>query len=83
MTQIGLERQIAAALEFAIRSDRLDVAEHLIDALETLRSSHWAPHLLEPICRSQIARVHRKYRPFDVNLLAITLVAFVALAIGV
>jgi hypothetical protein len=36
MSQVGLERQIATALESAIRSDRLDIAEHLIDALGIL-----------------------------------------------
>ena len=38
MTHLGLERQISAALDCAIRSDRLDVAEHLVDALGTLTS---------------------------------------------
>ena len=31
-----LERQIAIAFEGAIRCDRLDIAEHLLDALELL-----------------------------------------------
>jgi hypothetical protein len=37
MSQVGLEQQITTALESAIRLDRLDIAEHLIDALGTLR----------------------------------------------
>ena len=36
MNHAQLERQIAIAFEAAIRSDRLDVAEHLLDALELL-----------------------------------------------
>jgi hypothetical protein len=33
MSQIRLERHIARALELAIESDRLDVADHRLDAL--------------------------------------------------
>jgi hypothetical protein len=63
MDQDGLERQVARAADLAIRLDRLDVADHLIEALRTLCSEAF---LGSPLADAYLAIGYRA-KPEDMS----------------